>query len=108
MSVPQLTMTIVETDREVLSAKRESGVNIITTEDNRWQLCNVNTLNRLPEVLARQKARESNAFDTLFIRENGKITESTESSFMVIKDEMIWTHPDNNLVHKNITRRLIK
>ena len=27
---------------------------------------------------------------------------------MVIKDEMIWTHPDNNLVHKNITRRLIK
>ena len=87
---------------------RESGVNIITTEDNRWQFCNVNTLNRLPEVLARQKARESNAFDTLFIRENGKITESTESSFMVIKDEMIWTHPDNNLVHKNITRRLIK
>ena len=58
MSVPQLTMTIVETDREVLAAKRESGVNIITTED--------------------------------------------------IKDEMIWTHPDNNLVHKNITRRLIK
>lgn len=100
MSVPQLTMTIVETDREVLAAKRESGVNIITTEDNRWQFCNVNTLNRLPEVLARQKARESNAFDTLFIRENGKITESTESSFMVIKDEMIWTHPDNNLVHK--------
>ncbi|MFQ9935884.1 MAG: hypothetical protein ACLRXQ_07595 [Phascolarctobacterium faecium] len=42
------------------------------------------------------------------MRENGKITESTESSFMVIKDEMIWTHPDNNLVHKNITRRLIK
>ena len=82
MSVPQLTMTIVETDREVLAAKRESGVNIITTEDNRWQFCNVNTLNRLPEVLARQKARESNAFDTLFIREN--------------------------LVHKNITRRLIK
>ena len=69
MSVPQLTMTIVETDREVLAAKRESGVNIITTEDNRWQFCNVNTLNRLPEVLARQKARESNAFDTLFIRE---------------------------------------
>ena len=87
MSVPQLTMTIVETDREVLAAKRESGVNIITTEDNRWQFCNVNTLNRLPEVLARQKARESNAFDTLFIRENGKITESTESSFMVIKDD---------------------
>ena len=102
MAVPQLTMTIVETDREVLAAKRESGVNIITTEDNRWQFCNVNTLNRLPEVLARQKARESNAFDTLFIRENGKITESTESSFMVIKDEMIWTHPDNNLVHKNM------
>lgn len=108
MSVPQLTMTIVETDREALAARREAGVNIITAEDNRWQRCDINTLNRLPEVLARQKARESNAFDTLFVRENGKITETTENCFMVIKDEMIWTHPDNNLVHKNITRRLIK
>ncbi len=108
MSVPQLIMTIVESDRENLAVKRKSGVNIITTEDVRWQSCDINTLNRLPEVLARQKARESNAFDTLFIRENGKITETTESSFMVIKDEVIWTHPDNSFIHKNITRRLIK
>lgn len=108
MSVPQLTMTIVPTDWAALQNKRETGVNIVTTEDLRWQFCNVNTLNRLPEVLARQKARESNAFDTLFVRENGKITETTESSFMVIKDEMIWTHPENNLIHKNITRRLVK
>lgn len=108
MSVPQLTMMIVEKDLETLEEKAANGVNIITNEDLRWKFCDVNTLNRLPEVLARQKARESNAFDTLFIREDGKITETTESSFMIIKDEMIWTHPENNLIHKNMTRRLIK
>lgn len=108
MSVPQLTMTIVATDRDALAARRLDGVNIITAVDDRWQRCDINSLNRLPEVLARQKARESNAFDTLFIRDNGKITETTESSFMIIKDEVIWTHPENNLIHKNITRRLIK
>ena len=108
MCVPQLTMSIVPVDRNLLAEKREKGINIITAPDVRWQFCNVNTLNRLPEALARQKARESNAFDALFIRENGKITETTESSFMVIKEDVIWTHPDNNLIHKNMVRRLIK
>ena len=67
MSVPQLTMTIVETDREVLVAKRESGVNIITTEDNRWQLCNVNTLNRLPEKSRHVKKHVKATLLTLFL-----------------------------------------
>ena len=60
MCVPQLTMSIVPVDRNLLAEKREKGINIITAPDVRWQFCNVNTLNRLPEALARQKARESN------------------------------------------------
>ncbi len=107
LSVPQLTMYIIPVDREALEEKRAKGVNIITEVDERWAKCDVNTLNRLPEVLARQKARESRAFDNLFIRD-GKVTESTESTFMVVKDEMLWTHPENKFIHKNITRRLIK
>ncbi len=105
-SIPHLTMFAVPVDRDALAQKRAKGVNVITVEDVRWARCDVNTLNRLPEVMAKQKATIGNAFDALFVRD-GKITESTEASFFIYKDGVLWTHPQNNFIHKNITRRLL-
>lgn len=104
--VPRLTMFAVPVDRAELAEKRAKGVNVITEKDERWARCDVNTLNRLPEVVARQKATISRAFDALFVRD-GKITESTESSFFIYKDGVLWTHPENNFIHKNVVRRLL-
>ena len=105
-SVPRLTMFSVPVDRAELAEKRAKGVNVITEKDERWSRCDVNTLNRLPEVLAKQKATISRAFDALFVRD-GKITESTEASFFIYKDGILWTHPENNFIHKNVVRRLL-
>ena len=105
-SVPRLTMFAVPVDREALAEKRAKGVNVITEEDERWARCDVNTLNRLPEVVAKQKATISRAFDALFVRD-GKITEATEASFFIYKDGVLWTHPENNFIHKNVVRRLL-
>lgn len=106
-SVPCLTMFAVPVDRDYLAQMRKKGVNLISEDDVRWSRCDINTLNRLPEVMAKQKARISNAFDALFIRD-GKITESTEAAFYVYKDGILWTHPGNNMIHVNITSRLLK
>lgn len=105
-SVPRLTMFAVPVDREALAEKRAKGVNVITEKDERWSRCDVNTLNRLPEVLAKQKATISRAYDALFVRD-GKITEATEASFFIYKDGVLWTHPENNFIHKNVVRRLL-
>ena len=105
-SVPRLTMFAVPVDREALAEKRAKGVNVITEKDERWARCDVNTLNRLPEVVAKQKATLSRAFDALFVRD-GKITEATEASFFIYKDGVLWTHPENNFIHKNVVRRLL-
>ncbi len=105
-SIPQLTMYAVPVDREALAAKREKGVGVITETDERWAHCDINTLNRMPEVMAKQKAAIGNFFDALFVRD-GKITESTEASFFIYKDGILWTHPENKYIHKNITRRLL-
>ena len=108
MTVPHLSMIAIENDREDLSAKQEKGVNLVTEKDVRWLRCDINTLNRLPSVLAKQKARVSRAFDALFVRDDGKITETTESNFFIVKDDLIWTHPANNLILNSVTRRLVK
>lgn len=104
--IPNLTMFIVPVDRNALAERREKGVNLITEEDIRWQHCDINTLNRMPEAMAKQKAFISNAFDALFVRD-AKITETTEASFFIYKDGILWTHPENNFIHKNITRKLL-
>ena len=108
MTIPQLSMMIIENDRNELLEKQEKGVNLITEVDIRWLRCEINTLGRMPAILAKQKARVSRAFDALFVREDGKITETTESNFFVIKDDLIWTHPANNLILNSVTRRLVK
>lgn len=105
-SVPRLTMFAVPVDRAALAEKRAKGVNVITEKDERWTRCDVNTLNRLPEVVAKQKATISRAYDALFVRD-GKITEATEASFFIYKDGVLWTHPENNFIHKNVVRRLL-
>lgn len=107
LSVPCLSMFIVPVDREALAEKREAGVSVLSQKDVRWEYCDVNTLNRMPEVMAREKARIGRFFEALFVRD-GKITEATEGSFFAYKDGVLWTHPENNHIHKNVTRRLIK
>lgn len=105
-NIPELVMFAVPVDREALKAKRAQGVGLVTEVDERWAKCNINTLNRLPEVMAKQKAIVGKYYDALFVRD-GKITESTEASFFIYKDGILWTHPENNYIHTNVTRQLL-
>ena len=99
---------MVPLDRAALAEKRETGVNLITVPDERAVKCDLNTLNRLPEILARNKARVGKCYDALFVKDE-KITEATEASFMVVKDEMLWTYPMKlGSVHSNLMRQLIQ
>ena len=105
---PELIMQAVPLNRAILAETRQKGVNLLTVPDERAIKCDLNTLNRLPEILARNKARVGKCYDALFVRDE-KITEATESTFMVVKDEMLWTYPmKQGSVHDNGMRRLIK
>ena len=105
---PELIMQAVPLDRAALAEMRKTGVNLLTVPDERAVKCDLNTLYRLPEILARNKARVGKFYDALFVRDE-KITEATESTFMVVKDEMLWTYPMKlGSVHDNGMRRLIK
>ncbi len=105
--IPGLFMFTVPVDREALAERRKKGANLVTKEDMRWQRLDINNIDRLPEVLAKQEAVVSRAFDALFVRD-GKLTETTESSFFIYKDGILWTYPEGPLIRKNITRRLLK
>jgi len=84
-----------------------NGVKVITTEDIRWLRCDIKSVSLLPNVMAAQKAYEQDAVEAIFIR-NGVVTEGSHSSFMAVKDDVVYTHPDSNLVLPGITKIVIR
>lgn len=85
----------------------KNGVKVITTEDIRWLRCDIKSISLLPNVLAAEKAHEQNAVEAIFIR-NGMVTEGSHSSFMAVKNGVVYTHPDSNLILPGITKIVIR
>lgn len=84
----------------------ENGVKVITTDDIRWLRCDIKSVSLLPNVLAAQKAQEHDAAEAIFIR-NGMVTEGSHSSFMAVKNGVVHTHPDSNLILPGITKKVV-
>ncbi len=84
-----------------------NGVKVITTEDIRWLRCDIKSVSLLPNVMAAQKAYEQGAVEAIFIRD-GVVTEGSHSSFMAVKDGIVYTHPDSNLILPGITKIVVR
>lgn len=105
--LPCLTMTMRPGQRAQGDLLRETGAKIITTPDIRWLRCDIKSLNLLGNVLGKQKAKEAGAYEALQVRDNGIVTEGTSSNFYLVKDDVLWTHPTNNLILNGVTRRIL-
>lgn len=81
-----------------------SDLTAILVEDNRHLLCNIKTLNLLPNVLACNKAYREDAYEAIFHR-NGRVTECSHSNIHIIKNEKIYTAPLDNLILPGVTRQ---
>ena len=84
----------------------KNGVKVITSQDIRWLRCDIKSVSLLSNVLAAQKAHEQDAVEAIFIR-NGVVTEGSHSSFMAVKNEVLYTHPNSNLILPGITRKVV-
>ena len=105
---PVLTMVGKQVGYEKLNQQHTDGVKLISTPDIRWHRCDIKSVNLLGNVFARQKALDAGFDDAVFYREDtGHITECTSSTFYVVKDGVIWTHPNCDLILPGCTRRII-
>ena len=66
-AVPPTTLLTVSEIHPLAPGLVAAGVAVVTTEDIRWGRCDVKSLNLLPNVLARQAARDVGAFESFFI-----------------------------------------
>ncbi len=79
-------------------------VSAIFEEDIRFLMCDIKTLNLLPNVLAQQKALEAGCYEVVFHR-GERVTEGSHSSICYFKDGVLCTPPADELILPSITRK---
>jgi D-alanine transaminase len=85
---------------------RHQGVKVMTVPDLRWGRCDIKSLNLLPNVLAKQQAKESGAFEAIFIRD-GEVTEGTSCNVMIVREGVIHTPESNHHILAGVTRKIL-
>lgn len=101
--------TVVITFRKlepVPDALLRKGVAVISTDDIRWGRCNVKSLNLLPNVMARELALRSGAFEAIFVRD-GKAMEGAGSNLFAVFGKKVTTPPKGPYILSGITREVV-
>lgn len=105
---PVVVVTAKSIDPAAGEAKAAKGVAVITTPESRWARCDIKTVNLLPNVLAKQTAKEAGAYEAWFVDELGFVTEgSSTNAWIVDRDGVLRTRDiQANILH-GVTRAAV-
>jgi len=83
----------------------EEGVKAITLPDIRWKRCDIKSVSLLPNILAKQQAKEAGAYEAWLVDANGMVTEgSSTNAWIVTRDGQLVTRSLENAILAGITR----
>jgi D-alanine transaminase len=83
--------------------KKERGIRVITTKDQRWLHCDVKSVNLLANALAKKKAQRANAEEALLLAD-GSVREGASSSFFAVRSGRLITHPLDEHILPGVVR----
>jgi D-alanine transaminase len=102
---PGLVVTAKSLDPRLGEANADRGVAVITVPDERWAHPHVKSLQLLPNVLAKQAAREAGAFEAWLVDDRGFITEgSSTNAWIVAADGALATRQADQSILRGVTR----
>jgi len=104
--------SVVVTARSLSSSKNEAtaaaGIRVVTMPDNRWPRVDIKSVSLLPNVLAKQAAREQGAYEAWYVDGDGCVTEGASSNaWIVTTDGRAVTRPTNGGILAGITRSVL-
>ena len=105
---PSLVITARNLDLASAEHLAAEGVAVITLPDNRWERVDIKSVSLLPNVLAKQAAREAGAREAWFVDKQGRVTEgSSSNAWIVTRDGKVVTHQVGHDILKGITRTVL-
>jgi D-alanine transaminase len=104
-TAPSLVMTAKRLSMEKAAKTAEQGVAVVTVPDIRWSRRDIKSVSLLPNVLAKQAAKEQGAYEAFQVDEEGMVTEgSSTNAWIVTAEGNIVTRPTGNSILAGITR----
>ncbi|MBQ8101632.1 MAG: D-amino-acid transaminase [Afipia sp.] len=84
------------------------GIGVITVPENRWPRVDIKSVSLLPNVLAKQQARENNAYEAWYVDGDGHVTEgSSSNAWIVTRDGRVVTRSAESGILAGITRAVL-
>ena len=105
---PSVVVTARNLDVAANEQTAAAGMAVVTVPDNRWERVDIKSISLLPNVLAKQAARERGAKEAWFVDHAGRVTEgSSSNAWIVTKGGKVVTRPADNGILRGITRTVL-
>src|SRR5258708_2931909 len=109
---PQTTPSLVVTARNLnrTNGEREAreGVSVITVPDQRWARVDIKSVSLLPNVLAKQAAREQGAREAWLVDDKGFVTEGSSANAWIVTNEgKVVTRAADHDILRGISRTVV-
>ena len=105
---PSLVVTARSIDPLEGDKTASEGIAVITTPDNRWERVDIKTVSLLPNVLAKQKAKDAGAAEAWFVDDKGFVTEGASSNaWIVTSDGVLVTRGADSGILRGVTRDVV-
>ncbi|MBI1204302.1 MAG: D-amino-acid transaminase [Rhodopseudomonas sp.] len=105
---PTVVVTARHHDRARIDQLAEQGIAVVTMPDIRWQRVDIKSVALLPNVLAKQAAKEQGGREAWLVDAEGFVTEGASSNaWIVSRDNKLITRPLGTGILPGITRSVV-
>jgi D-alanine transaminase len=105
---PTLVVTARNLDPGRYEALARTGVKVLMVPESRWARCDIKSIALLPNVLAKQQARDAGCFEAWFVAPDGTITEGASSNAWIVDVAgRLRTRPKGAQILPGVTRDAI-
>jgi D-alanine transaminase len=105
---PAIVVTARNLDYGNAEKVAADGVAVISVPENRWERVDIKTVSLLPNVLAKQAAREQGAREAWFVDKAGFVTEgSSSNAWIVTRNGTVVTRQFDHAILRGITRTVV-
>ncbi len=105
---PSVVITARSLNRAAGDKLAAEGIAVITVPDNRWDRVDIKSIALLPNVMAKQAAREQGAREAWFVDREGFVTEGASSNaWIVTGDGSVVTRPAASGILRGVTRTVL-
>lgn len=105
---PSLVVTARNANQDKNEKTALNGIKVVTFPENRWPRVDIKSTSLLPNVLAKQSAREKGAQEAWYVDSSGEVTEgSSSNAWIITRDGRAITRSAETGILSGITRAVL-